>query len=392
MNARAATSPRHRCGRSGRHSQRIGRSGRHSQRLHCLLVLSLTSPLSAAVVKAGYASPDRQHHSSSAASTDHACGQQRRRRRQQQDECSYIARVGLAGAISTSLTHTAVVPLDVIKTRLQTDASLSGPRAAVASLLQGPNCVKRFLNGVGATSVGYALQGAAKFGGYELCKRVAARELHARGERGEEFARRFQLPIMLTSAACAEVVASTLLCPLESIKLRMQTDAALAKLGLRRALLEVAKADGAAALYKGFVPIALRQVPYTACKLVSFELCAAYLTHAVTAHRKAAHRQRGGGAGAPHQASDSEPCVPRAPIVLASGLTAGAAAAVISQPFDLLLTRMCGSAAVTTLSECVVTGGLCEQCAYLISLGGGAFKGLAPRLVMISIMTSCQVQ
>ena len=135
----------------------------------------------------------------------------------------------------------------MIKTALQTDASLSGPRAAIKQLTRGckgAGCIVPFFNGLGPTALGYLMQGGTKFGGYELCKRTAFAKLREAGELGESIARNFQLPIMLASAACAETVASAALCPLEVLKLRMQTDPHLATLGLRPALLSVIKADG----------------------------------------------------------------------------------------------------------------------------------------------------
>ena len=336
---------------------------------------------------------------------------------QQQPGARYFGAVALAGAISCSLTHSAVVPLDVIKTRLQTDASLSGPRDAVASLLasargSGPAAHMRpFISGLGATAVGYMVQGAAKFGGYELFKRSALTSLHEAGERGEAIATTFKLPIMIGSAALAEVFASAALCPLEVIKLRMQTDAALASVGLKQALVRVAQSEGVGTLFQGFMPIALRQVPYTACKLVSFEVGVSVLRAAVRARHRGAYTLGGGssssmvgssssssgfssssggggggGGGGTCPACDAH----RLPIVLTAGLGAGALAAVVSQPFDLLLTRVCGSAAVDAVAGCVIAEGVREQLAYLVSLGPAAFTGLAPRLAMVSVMTSLQ--
>ncbi len=176
----------------------------------------------------------------------------------------YFASLGLAGAVSCSLTHSLVVPLDVIKTRLQMDPALGGPLAAAAAIAReggsGLACVPRFLNGVGATAVGYLFQGAAKFGGYELGKMTVFNALAGCGERGERFAESFRLPIMLGCAASAELFASAVLCPLEVLKLRMQTEAAFAARGLGGALLATLRQDGVGALFKGFVPIALRQV------------------------------------------------------------------------------------------------------------------------------------
>ena len=77
-------------------------------------------------------------------------------------------------------------------------------------------------------------------------------------------------------------------------------------------------------------------------------------------------------------------------IVLA-GLIAGAGAAIVSHPADLLLTRLCGSptaALNTNVAECVIAEGLLEQVKYLASLGvRNACSGLGPRLAMTSIMS-----
>ena len=331
----------------------------------------------------------------------------------------YYGLVALAGAISCSATHAAVVPLDVIKTALQSNPSLGGPRAAIAQLAstcKGPLCVAPFFNGLGATALGYFVQGATKFGGYEYCKRKTLGALREAGDAGEAIARNFQLPIMIGSAACAEIVASAALCPLEVLKLRMQTSPELAARGLQGAALKIIRTDGVAALFKGFVPIAMRQVPYTACKLVSFEVGIAALSQLVAANRERLRR-----------AGHTLPDPPRTAIVLTAGLLAGGAAAVVSQPFDLLLTRLCGAATVTELAECVIADSAKEQLKYLMvrprtramharlfsspsapavtsllplpvccavlcaqSLGTEAFSGLAPRLAMVSIMTSCQ--
>mmetsp|Transcript_62881 Transcript_62881/g.187102 ORF Transcript_62881/g.187102 Transcript_62881/m.187102 type:complete len:93 (+) Transcript_62881:480-758(+) len=72
---------------------------------------------------------------------------------------------------------------------------------------------------------------------------------------------------------------------------------------------------------------------------------------------------------------------------------AGICAAIVSQPADVLLTRMYGVPQVTStaISECVIVDGPIAQMRYLYSLGvRQAFAGLGPRLVMISSMTSVQ--
>lgn len=120
-------------------------------------------------------------------------------------------------------------------------------------------------------------------------------------------------------------------------------------------------------------------MPYTTCKLVGFEILSQLLTRFVAANQAARERE------------GREPVVllSRTAIVLSSGLLAGALAAVVSQPFDLLLTRVCGSTSVSAVTDCVLPG-IASQLQYLRSLGPAAFTGLAPRLGMVSVMTSCQ--
>ena len=57
----------------------------------------------------------------------------------------------------------------------------------------------------------------------------------------------------------------------------MQTDAFSRSAGLLGTLRHTVTDEGFGALFKGYVPIALRQVPYSSTKLVCFELCAAAL-------------------------------------------------------------------------------------------------------------------
>lgn len=303
-------------------------------------------------------------------------------------EQDYVRKVSLAGAISCSVTHTAVVPLDVIKTKLQMTPGIGGREAiaAVWASAQHPFRVRAFLQGARPTAIGYWMQGTFKFGahaisirtatraprrevrwpgssrssgvmprgarpafagGYELGKRAGFGYLRARqAEGGPDLVEALRLPVMLASAAAAELIATFFLCPLEVVKLRMQTDAAALNAGLVGTLGHTVRMEGVGALYRGYVPIALRQVPYTACKLVTFELVACALLGAVT-----------------RLAASDEPFETRLrPLaVLAAGLVAGSAAAVVSQPADLLLTRLCGSSSASSLAECVIAEGVRDQ-------------------------------
>lgn len=170
-------------------------------------------------------------------------------------------------------------------------------------------------------------------------------------------------------------MATAFLCPLEVIKVRLQTDPIAARRGFARTAAHVLRREGPGALFKGFTPIAMRQVPYTMVKLVCFEVGSTALLAAVAA-RRADRRVDSATRGA---------------ITWATGLCAGATAAIASQPADVLLTRLCGSSAASSLTECVVAEGPREMVAYLSSIGWrAAYSGLVPRLAMISAMSSVQ--
>jgi hypothetical protein len=121
-----------------------------------------------------------------------------------EQKARYFGRISIAGAISCSVTHSLVVPLDVIKTRMQTDADISSMRAAAVAIFRqgsGSGLLKgrAFFNGLGATATGYWLQGAAKFGAQPMspCPRSPAlgsslpfslRRRHARAVRPRSWA------------------------------------------------------------------------------------------------------------------------------------------------------------------------------------------------------------
>lgn len=73
------------------------------------------------------------------------------------------------------------------------------------------------LKGWGPTAVGYSLQGAAKFGLYEVFKDTYSTVV------GEESAYNWRSSIYVAASGSAEFFADILLCPWEMIKVKVQT-------------------------------------------------------------------------------------------------------------------------------------------------------------------------
>ena len=84
-------------------------------------------------------------------------------------DISYYLKCMAGGFFACGLTHTAIVPLDVMKCKKQVDAGYS------TGILDGIRKVKangHATLGWGPTLIGYSLQGLGKFGFYEIFKDV----------------------------------------------------------------------------------------------------------------------------------------------------------------------------------------------------------------------------
>lgn len=97
---------------------------------------------------------------------------------------------------------------------------------------------KGFFRGWVPTLLGYSAQGACKFGFYEFFKKYYS------DLAGPENAVKYKTIIYLAGSASAEVIADIALCPMEAVKVRVQTQPGFAR-GLSDGLPKFIKADGA---------------------------------------------------------------------------------------------------------------------------------------------------
>ena len=111
------------------------------------------------------------------------------------------------------------------------------------------------LTGFGPTAAGYFLQGAFKFGGYELFKQQCINYL------GYETASNNRTAVYLASSALAEFFADIALCPLEATRIRLVSEPAFAS-GLVTGFGKIARQEGIGAFYSGFGPILFKQYVY----------------------------------------------------------------------------------------------------------------------------------
>lgn len=229
-------------------------------------------------------------------------------------DLTYYLKGALAGGLCCSITHAALCPVDVVKTRIQLQPQkynagmLSGFRTVIAE--EG---VAALATGLGPTAVGYFVQGWFKFGGVQYFKIKMAESM------GDEKAWKYRTGIYLSAAAGAEFIADIFLCPLEATRIRLVSDPKFAS-GLLEAFPKIIKQDGVLkGFYSGFGPILFKQIPYTMAKFAVQGAAAEAICGAAGIDEKKA------GSGT------------KMAVSLSSGVIAGVAAAIISHPADTLL-------------------------------------------------------
>lgn len=175
---------------------------------------------------------------------------------------NYFAACTLGGIIACGPTHTMVTPLDLVKCRRQVDSKLYKSNAQAWKLIYAKEGLRGVFTGWAPTFVGYSLQGAGKYGFYEVFKYLYGEKLAPGAPKTVVF---------LAASASAEFLADIALCPLEAIKVRMQTTNPPFARNLREGWSKVVAQEGIGGLYKGLYPLWARQIPYTMVKFATFE-------------------------------------------------------------------------------------------------------------------------
>eukprot|EP01114_Cavostelium_apophysatum_P005257 TRINITY_DN1603_c0_g1_i2.p1 TRINITY_DN1603_c0_g1~~TRINITY_DN1603_c0_g1_i2.p1 ORF type:complete len:317 (+),score=70.55 TRINITY_DN1603_c0_g1_i2:163-1113(+) len=271
------------------------------------------------------------------------------------------ARYAFAGAMSCSITHAALTPVDFIKTRIQLEPNKynKGMVDAIRQVIRNEGA-GALLTGFGPTAAGYFVQGALKFGGYEFWKSTFVNTL------GFETAKNNRTTVYLASAAIAEFFADVALCPLEATRIRLVSQPTFAS-GLISGFSRILREEGVArGFYSGFGPILFKQIPYTMAKFVVFEIASENIFAAL---------------GKP---KDQLSNMTVTTVNLASGVISGTAAAIVSQPADTLLSKVNKQKG----AEGSVMGRLFKIAGELGPRG--LFLGLGPRIVMVATLTAGQ--
>lgn len=271
----------------------------------------------------------------------------------QPGEPKFYALCAFGGLLSCGLTHTAVVPLDLVKCRMQVDKVKYSSIPVGFKITLAEDGLRGLAKGWAPTLIGYSFQGIGKFGFYEVFKILYGNAM------GEENAFLYRTSLYLIASASAEFFADMFLAPFEAMKVRIQTMPGYAN-NMREAYAKM-KTEGGNPFYKGLKPLWLRQIPYTMMKFAAFERVLETLYKHIVPKPRA-------------DCSKGEQLV----VTFAAGYIAGVLCAIVSHPADCVvsvLNKTPGASALGVLKD----------------LGwSGCWQGLFARIIMIGTLTGLQ--
>ncbi|CAG0913499.1 unnamed protein product [Notodromas monacha] len=267
---------------------------------------------------------------------------------------TYLMYCGIGGILSCGITHTMVVPLDLVKCRLQVDSEkykniFHGFRVTVQE--EGYVGLSR---GWLPTLIGYSVQGLGKFGFYEYFK-IKYGELV-----GEEIAFLYRTSIYLAASASAEFIADIGLSPFEAMKVRIQTSPGFTSSMMECASI-ISKDEGMGGFYKALVPLWGRQIPYTMMKFACFERTLEALYKYVVPKPR-------------EECSKSEQLA----VTFTAGYIAGVFCAIVSHPADTVVSKLNKEKGASAMDIAKRLG------------WAGMWNGLGPRIFMIGTLTALQ--
>ncbi|XP_010939395.1 mitochondrial phosphate carrier protein 3, mitochondrial [Elaeis guineensis] len=268
---------------------------------------------------------------------------------------AYYAVCTAGGIASCGLTHTAITPLDVLKCNMQIDPAKYKSATSGFGVLLREQGLRGFYRGWVPTLLGYGAQGACKLGFYEFFKKYYS------DIAGPEYAAKYKTLIYLAGSASAEAIADVALCPMEAVKVRVQTQQGFAR-GLSDGFPKFVKSEGYLGLYKGLVPLWGRQIPYTMMKFASFETIVELLyKYSIPTPKDECSKTLQLG------------------VSFAGGYIAGVFCALVSHPADNLVSFL-NNAKGATVGDAVKK----------LGMWGLFTRGLPLRIVMIGTLTGAQ--
>jgi len=275
-------------------------------------------------------------------------------------DTSYYAKCLFGGILACGLTHTVITPLDVTKCNMQVNPQkYKGLSQGLKTIIAEEGSAALW-KGWAPTLIGYSAQGAFKYGLYEVFKDFYT------NLAGPELATTYKGLIWCAGSASAEFFADIALCPMEMVKVKVQTSAAGTFPTSLGPALAAMNADRAVTRFPfgSLTPLWSRQIPYTVAKFYFFEKAVQFFYTNVFTKPKSEYSK-----------------ATQLGITFASGYSAGIICAIVSHPADSL---------VSLMSKPANKGKSVGTIASETGIATLATKGLGTRVLMIGTLTGLQ--
>lgn len=215
-----------------------------------------------------------------------------------------------SGAVSGALVSVALQPLDVVRTRMQTDATTGAARSLLKTIrsITDDGGARNLWRGTSATVIRVGCGAGVHFYTLQLMRELKAVSQHDQ-----------PLLKVLADAAMgggSRALAVTLMCPITLVKTRMEASGAAAAVfaysSVPQAIKTILRTEGALAMWQGLMPALLSNVPFSSIHYVFY-----------SQFQQAFHQRLGEG-----PANN-----------FAAGASASVLATLLTQPFDVMRTR-----------------------------------------------------
>ncbi|XP_074589383.1 uncharacterized protein LOC141845222 [Curcuma longa] len=255
----------------------------------------------------------------------------------------------VAGSVAGLVEHTAMFPVDTLKTRMQTGSPPCQPLLSLRQTLRtilAAEGTRGLYRGVGAMSLGAGPAHAVYFSVYELSKKSLSS-----GNPNNPV-------VHAASGVLATIASDAVFTPMDTVKQRLQLKSSPYK-GFVDCVARVLREEGIRAFFASYKTTVLMNAPYTAVHFATYE---------------AAKR---GLMGISPASVDDERLVVHA----TAGAAAGALAAAVTTPLDVVKTQLqcqgvCGCDRFSSSSTSEVIHAIVRRDGYM-----GLLRGWKPRML-----------
>lgn len=255
-----------------------------------------------------------------------------------------------AGSVAGLVEHTAMFPVDTLKTRIQTHSLPCHPPPGLLHAFRSLIRVDGFLGlyrGISAMGLGAGPAHAAYFSVYEISKRLLLTEDHPNNPAAHA-----------TAGVLATIASDAVFTPMDTVKQRLQMGSSPYK-GVADCVRRVLKEEGFRAFYASYRTTVLMNAPFTAVHFATYEAA-----------------KRGLMEISPENSDDE-----RLLLHATAGAAAGALAAALTTPLDVVKTQLqcqgvCGCEKFSSSSITEVVQAIIKRDGYT-----GLLRGWKPRMV-----------